>query len=315
MIHPTALISTSDIGVNTSIWQFCVISAGVKIGSDCNICAHCFIETGVTLGDRVTVKNGVQLWTGVQIESDVFIGPNVSFCNDKIPRSKKRLSNYNVTVVHSGASIGAGATILPGISIGRYSFIGAGAVVTRDVPAHAVVVGNPAQIIKFVNAEGSADFKYLTAPAGPRADWSGKITSAEELGLGSKLLKFDQHTDNRGILSVINLDESIPFVVRRMFIISQVPSLLSRGNHAHRTCHQLLICIQGEVDVTLDDGSEMITVRLNSSSKGLHVLPMVWSAQYNYSSGACLLVLASHAYDAKDYISDYSEFQMLVSKS
>jgi len=121
-----------------------VILSGAVIGSDCNICSHCFIENDVILGDRVTVKSGVQLWDGIRIESDVFIGPNVTFSNDRYPRSKKYPDLFEVTHIKSGASIGAGAVILPGITIGENAMVGAGAVVTRDVLAGSTVVGNPA---------------------------------------------------------------------------------------------------------------------------------------------------------------------------
>jgi len=123
--------------------------AGAEIGSDCNICAHCFIENDVVVGDRVTIKNGVQLWDGLRIEDDVFIGPNATFTNDPSPRSKCDFTLLQTTV-KKGASIGANATILPGLTIGTKAMIGAGAVVLSNVPDRAVVVGNPAKIIKYV---------------------------------------------------------------------------------------------------------------------------------------------------------------------
>ncbi len=148
MIHPLSDVQSPMIGEGTNVWQFAVVLPRAKIGRDCNICANVFVENDVVVGDRVTVKCGVQLWDGLRIEDDVFIGPNVTFTNDKFPRSKVYPEQFLRTVVKKGASIGANATILPGVTIGEGAMVGAGAVVVRDVPANATVVGNPAQIIR-----------------------------------------------------------------------------------------------------------------------------------------------------------------------
>jgi UDP-2-acetamido-3-amino-2,3-dideoxy-glucuronate N-acetyltransferase len=147
-VHPLADVKTSQIGDGTKIWQFVVALAGAKIGRDCNVCAQVFIENDVVVGDRVTIKNGVQLWDGVRLEDDVFVGPNATFTNDPFPRSKRRLEQFSITVVRRGASIGANATVLPGVTIGEGALVGAGSVVTRDVPPGAVVVGNPARVMR-----------------------------------------------------------------------------------------------------------------------------------------------------------------------
>lgn len=144
-IHPKSDVSTSKIGLGTKVWQFSVILSDAEIGNDCNICAHVFIENDVTIGDRVTIKNGVQVWDGILIEDDVFIGPNVTFTNDKHPKSKNLNYVKMRTAIKSGASIGGGATILPGVTIGENSVIGAGAVVTKNVQAGETVIGNPAR--------------------------------------------------------------------------------------------------------------------------------------------------------------------------
>jgi UDP-2-acetamido-3-amino-2,3-dideoxy-glucuronate N-acetyltransferase len=151
LIHPMADVQSVTIGHRTRIWQFCVVLRGAVVGDDCNICSHCFIENDVRIGDRVTVKNGVQLWDGIVLEDDVFVGSNVTFTNDPFPRSQKRRKDPLRTVVRRGASIGANATILPGLTLGEHCFVGAGAVVTTDVPDRAVVVGNPAKIIRYVD--------------------------------------------------------------------------------------------------------------------------------------------------------------------
>ena len=144
LIHPTADVQSTCIGEGTRIWQFCVILPGARIGKACNINAHVFIENDVILGDRVTIKPGVQLWDGLRVASDVFIGPNVTFVNDRYPRSKRYPERFLSTRIMRGASIGANATILGGITIGENAMIGAGSVVTRDVPAGELWVGNPA---------------------------------------------------------------------------------------------------------------------------------------------------------------------------
>lgn len=143
-IHPSAQTRGARIGSGTRIWQFCIVFPQAQIGCDCNICAYVLIESDVVIGDRVTIKSGVQLWDGSRIEDDVFIGPNATFTNDKTPRSRKT-RDLLVTRLQRGATIGANATILPGLSIGKSAMVSAGAVVTRDVPDHALMIGNPAR--------------------------------------------------------------------------------------------------------------------------------------------------------------------------
>lgn len=149
-IHPLADVGKVEIGTGTRVWQFCVIIDGAKVGRSCNICAHTLIEGDVVIGDGVTVKSGVYLWNGTRIEDNVFIGPNATFTNDRMPRSKVYPEAFHGITVKAGASIGANATLLPGITIGRNAMVGAGAVVTKDVPEGAVVVGNPARIIRYI---------------------------------------------------------------------------------------------------------------------------------------------------------------------
>lgn len=144
-IHPLADCASSNIGGGTKVWQFTVVLAGAVIGRNCNINSHCFIENDVVLGDNVTVKCGVYLWDGLRVESNVFIGPNATFTNDKFPKSKRYPPKFAQTVIRNGASIGAGAVILPGITIGEEALIGAGSVVTKDVPPRTVVYGPASQ--------------------------------------------------------------------------------------------------------------------------------------------------------------------------
>lgn len=148
MIHSLADVQSSDIGEGTYIWQFCVILKNAKIGKNCNINCQVFIENDVLIGDNVTIKPGVQVWDGITLEDSVFIGPNVTFTNDLFPRSKNTGYEMKKTLVQKGASIGANATILGGVTIGQNALIGAGSVVTKDVPTNEIWVGNPAKFLK-----------------------------------------------------------------------------------------------------------------------------------------------------------------------
>ncbi|MCK9159094.1 MAG: N-acetyltransferase [Bacteroidaceae bacterium] len=153
-IHPLSDVQTSQIGENTSIWQFCVILPHAKIGNNCNICASVLIENEVVIGNNVTIKSGVQIWDGVTIDDNVFIGPNVTFTNDMVPRSKQHLNSYAKTYLRKGASIGANSTIIAGNIIGEYALIGAGSVVTHNIPANTVWYGNPAKQKGYITNDG-----------------------------------------------------------------------------------------------------------------------------------------------------------------
>ena len=299
-IHPLSDVQSDNLGERTRIWQFCVVLPGAQIGKDCNICSNVFIENNVVIGDRVTVKCGVQLWDGLRVEDDVFIGPNVTFTNDPFPRSRQRPDVFAETVIRAGASIGANATILPGVTIGRDAMVAAGAVVTRDVPAHAIVKGNPARISGYTNQEPSVSSKAIVgSPATPALR-------------GVELVQLRKVTDLRGDLLAVELAKDIPFKTARMFTVMNVPSHHIRGEHAHKECHQLLVCLQGSVTVAADNGRERAEWVLDRSDVGLHILPYTWAAQYRYSPDAVLAVFASHPYDADDYIRDYEEYLTLV---
>ena len=152
MIHNLADCMNPNVPDSTNIWQFCVIFPHCRIGEDCNICAHVLIENDVTIGNHVTIKSGVQVWDGVELEDYVMIGPNVTFTNDRYPRSKNRDWTLLRTKVCKGATIGAGSVILPGITIGAGAMIGAGSVVTKDIPPKELWVGNPAKFLKSIEA-------------------------------------------------------------------------------------------------------------------------------------------------------------------
>ena len=147
MIHKLSDCQSKNIGKDTNIWQFCVVLPNAIIGDNCNICSHCFIENDVKIGNNVTVKCGVQLWDGIEIEDDVFIGPNVTFTNDKYPRSKQYPKEFLKTKICKGASIGANTTICPGVTIGEKAMIAAGAVVTKNIPPKELWGGVPAKLL------------------------------------------------------------------------------------------------------------------------------------------------------------------------
>lgn len=149
-IHSLSDVQSKQIGNGTRVWQFAIILPGAIVGENCNICAHTLIENDVVIGNDVTVKSGVYIWDGTTIEDRVFIGPCVAFTNDKMPRSKVYPSQFSKILIKQNASIGANATLLPGVTIGQFAMVGAGSVVTRDVPDYALVVGNPARVVRFL---------------------------------------------------------------------------------------------------------------------------------------------------------------------
>jgi len=299
--HNHALVESEHIGENTRIWAFAHVLPGARIGRECNICDHVFVENDVIIGDRVTIKCGVQVWDGVELEDDVFVGPNATFTNDNFPRSKVYPERFNRTVIRKGASIGANATILSGITIGSGAMVGAGAVVTADVPPHSIVVGNPARINGYVSAPKHTGAR-TTATALP----SETIRTSSVPGVS--IHRLPHIVDLRGSLSFAEYNQQIPFIPKRYFLVFDVPSKEVRGEHAHRQLHQFLVCVRGSCSVMVDDGTQREEILLDSPLVGIHIPPMVWGVQYRYSPDALLLVLASDSYDSGDYIRDYDQF-------
>lgn len=295
-VHPQGICESPNIGARSRVWAFSHVLPGAVLGEDVNVNDHVFVENDVIVGSRVTLKSGVQLWDGVRLGDDVFVGPNATFTNDRFPRSKQYPEAFPHTVVEDGASIGGGAVILPGIRIGRKAMIGAGAVVTKNVPPYAIVVGNPGRIVGYAETAGAA-----SADSPPTEDAAPN---------GLQALR--TVSDIRGDLLALELARDLPFEPQRVFFVHGVPSKEVRGEHAHRRCEQFLVCVSGSVACIVDDGRTRREFVLDDPSKGLYMPAMTWGTQYDYSADAVLTVFASRPYEDDDYIRDYEEFVALT---
>jgi acetyltransferase-like isoleucine patch superfamily enzyme/dTDP-4-dehydrorhamnose 3,5-epimerase-like enzyme len=304
-VHPDGLCESPNIGKDTRIGAFTHVLPEARLGCECDIGDNVFIENKVVIGDRVTIKCGVQIWDRIDIMDDVFIGPNATFINDRFPRSKQFPDELLRTTVKARATIGANATILPGLIIGENAMVGAGAVVTRSVPPFAIVVGNPAKIIGYADAVGSTnESMQVSAPSKPG------IISTDVKGV--TLHTFKAVPDLRGSLSVGEFEREIPFSPKRYFLVYDVPTADTRGEHAHHLCHQFLIAVRGSIRVVVDDGETREEITLDRPNMGLYLPPKTWGIQYKYSTDAMLLVFASDYYDSDDYIRDYGDFVRLI---
>jgi len=308
-VHEKGICESSKIGDETRIWAFAHVLPGATLGTECNICDGVFIENDVLIGNRVTIKCGVQIWDSVTLEDDVFIGPNATFTNNPFPRSKEYPESYKRTIVRKGASIGGNATILPGVTIGAHAMIGAGSVVTKSVPAYAVVVGNPARIVNYVGSDRAEEIP-LAGHTGFEGGEPGIIHSKVN---GVTIHNLPFVSDIRGDLSVGEFEHDLPFIPKRYFLVFDVPSTKIRGQHSHMACKQFLICVKGHCSILVDDGKIRQEYLLDRPNLGIFIPPRVWGVQYKYSPDAVLLVFASEYYNGSDYIRDYDEFQKFVS--
>jgi len=262
------------------------------------------------VGDRVTIKCGVQLWDGLRVGDEVFIGPNATFTNDRVPRSKQYPATFARTTIGDGASIGANATILPGVTIGTEAMVGAGAVVTRDVPPRTTVAGNPARIIGYA-AAGDILGGERESLTGRALDATPGATLSLETG-GCALFRLPSFADLRGKLLPLEEGRGLPFTPVRLFSVYDVQRDSVRGEHAHIICDQFLYALTGSVSVVVDDGHRRTEVTLDHPTIGLHIPPLVWGVQYKFSPGAILMVAASQGYDPADYVHDYTQFLALA---
>jgi acetyltransferase-like isoleucine patch superfamily enzyme len=307
-VHRLGVCDSPNVGPRTRVWAFAHVLPGARIGADCNICDHVFVENDVVVGDRVTVKCGVQLWDGVRLEDDVFVGPNATFTNDPFPRSRAWRDRVPETRVMAGASIGANATILPGVVIGRSAMVGAGAVVTANVPANAIVQGNPARVVGYVDADAPGGAAASDAPA---AAWPLPAAgpAAGPIGLGGvELTELSGVADVRGEMAFAEVGRGLPFVPARFFAVFNVPGDRARGERAYRAGRHLFACVGGACSLMLDDGTARREIRLDRPTVGVLVPPLVWVAHYRYTEGAVLLAFASDPWREEDQIRDYGEF-------
>jgi len=303
-VHPQGIVETDKIGDDTTIWAFTHVLPGAVIGKKCNLNDHVFVENDVIIKDRVTVKCGVFLWDGIRLENDVFVGPNVTFANDKYPESQQKRKENQVTLIKKAASIGANATILPGVTIGEKAMVGAGAVVTRNVPPMAIVVGNPARIIGYIDHNKNK----LKADELDNADMYNEISHIKLRVDSCQLWELKQYDDLRGSIVVTDFEEDLPFIPKRIFYVFGVSSQKVRGEHAHKKCHQFLVALSGSVNIVLDDGENSQEIQLNRASKGILMPAGIWGTQYKFSNDATLAVFCSHSYNTNDYIRDYQDF-------
>jgi hypothetical protein len=245
----------------------------------------------------------VHLSEGVTLEDDVQVGPNAAFSVAAGPRSGLATAASAKTRVRTGASIGANATIWAGVTIGPGALVRDGAVVTRDVPPKAIVAGNPAHIV------GYLDTPEVQLPPGAAITARTLGDSLPKLDVvGASLHALPKVVDLRGALSFGEIGTHLPFTPERFFAVYDVPGEEVRGEHAHKACHQFLVCLKGACTLVVDDGKHRDEIRLDSPRVGLHIAPMVWGIQYRFSADALLMVLASDRYDADDYIRSYDDF-------
>jgi UDP-2-acetamido-3-amino-2,3-dideoxy-glucuronate N-acetyltransferase len=275
LVHPTALCAGAQLGEGTQVLAFAAVSPGARLGAGCNIGEHALIGRDAVLGD------GVHVGGGARVLPDVSVGPGVRV-------------GENAVV---GADAGPGAVIAPG------------GVVTAAVPAHAIVAGNPSKIDGYVT-----DRSHLGDPLDDGAPRQVEAEVGELLVPGVTVQQVTRVRDLRGSLAAVEFSD-LPFAPQRAFTVFDVPSESIRGSHAHRTCHQLLICLTGSVRCLVDDGERRDQVRLDRPEVALYMPPLIWGTQYQYTSDAIVLVLASHPYDPADYIRSYDEFVKLTARA
>ncbi len=264
-VHPKALVESETIGSGTRIWAFAHVLSEARIGDNCNICDGVFVENDVTIGDQVTLKSGVQVWDAITLEDRVFVGPNATFTNDPFPRSQVPVESYPRTVVKKGASIGGNATILPGVTVGTGAMVAAGAVVTRDVPDHALVMGNPARVVRFFGVDAAKS----PAEAAP--------TMA-----GVRPLRCQASPDAPVVWS------DLPFVAGLPAVHAGLRAHVVR-DLVTKDSSRFITCSAGSVTVVLDDGHQREALELSDPTRGLLIPAGLNCVLYQASEKACVL--------------------------
>lgn len=277
------------------------IHPGARVADSCRLGDFVVVYPGATLAQDSHVEGFTQVWPGVRLEQGARLGPGVTL--ERAPDGAP-----SDIVFGAGCQVGAGATVRRGVKVGAGAIVEAGTLVAQTVPPYAIVSGVPARITGYVEK---------TPGAGNRI-WRKQAEFPESeaivrLGVGDVTLhRTKMVRDPRGDLSVGEFPQDIPFDVKRYFLVFNVPSEKTRGEHAHHRCHQFLLCVKGSCAVVVDDGHDRCEVLLESPDMGLYLPPLTWGIQYKYSSDAVLLVFTSHYYDAADYIRDYAEFVDIV---
>lgn len=286
------------------ISQLSLVHNGALLGQNITLGDYVVVYPGARLEDGCAVGGFTQIWSGVHLRTGACLGPGVIL--DIFP---PHTDHEAKTVFGANCTVGAGVIIYPGVSIGDGSVVVPGSVVAQNVPPYAIVSGSPARVTGYVESlpkQGAPEQWPLQTPF-PIGD------TITQLGVGKvSLHRFKLIRDPRGDLSVGEFHKDIPFKPKRYFLVFNVPNEKTRGEHAHRRCHQFLICVKGACSVVVDDGLSRCEVRLDSPNIGIHLPPLTWGIQYKYSPDAVLLVFTSDYYDPADYIRSYSEFTALT---
>jgi UDP-2-acetamido-3-amino-2,3-dideoxy-glucuronate N-acetyltransferase len=291
-VHPAAIVEAAAVPTGTTVGAYSRIGAEVEFAGP------------VTIGEQTLLSGRIQAAGGVEVASQSYLnGPLIIEAGVRIaPRCCIDAGGGAPIVLGEGATIGANATLWPGVTVGRRACVEPGSVVTKNVPAMAVVAGNPAQIVR-----------YSGAPSGPPQAHTAVTEEVTPTAIrGVTLRRLPLHEDLRGALTFGEASRHVPFPIRRYFLSFAVTSEQVRGEHAHRSLHQFLVCAHGRVHIVADDGVNQADFLLDRPDIGIHVPPMVWSVQYRFSPDAVLLALCSEPYDPADYIRDYAEFLALV---
>lgn len=301
--HDTAIVESEQIGRGTHIGAYVRVMPTARVGDSCLLGDHTFIGDGVVMGNGVRIEGGVQIHGAVVLEDEVHVGSNVTFAPDPAPSGVGVDGEASKTLVRHGVSIGAGTTVLRGVEIGLNARVGAGSVITSNIPPQAIVSGNPTRITAYATVRDPRALKEVRV---------GDSSGPEPIPVRNvKLHVFPQVTDIRGSLSFAEYSDGsmgLPFLPVRYFLVYGVPGREVRGEHAHRTLHELLVCVNGSCAVVVDDGTNQAEIPLDRPNIALHLPPMTWTMQYKYTTDAVLLVLASDVYKHEDYIRDYKQF-------
>lgn len=291
--HETALVETSSIGEGSSIGAYSIVRGQVRLGRGCVIQDHVVLDGALEIADRVVIESHSCLRGPATIGADVRVGPQVSLTS----------SNALMVTVKNAVVIGPHATVTGPLVIAEAAVIEPGSVVTKNVPANAVVAGNPARIVRYHQTPTAPAILRDAAPA-------GSITRTTVRGV--TLHELPMIEDLRGNLSFGEMERHVPFPIKRYFLTFDVDSEEARGEHAHRALEQFLLCVHGRVHIVADDGRNREEFVLDRPTLALYLPPLVWGVQYRFSPGAVLLVLCSDFYDPADYIRDYAEFLSVV---